>query len=434
MGLTFRMYKEGDEEGIVGLLRNVFETYNKWGITREDWLLYDRIDYGFDRNMAFVAEDDGRIVGHVQVVFRDIKMDEDTYVRNGGIANVSTLPEYRGRGIATRLLKEALGYFENAGVVISSLFTGYRGNAHRIYRRLGYSDTYFKSTFFGKREEAGGLAERLRNGGDVELGEISREVLGDLAKVYNEWSKGWIGACRRPLSYWANKVLERSFYHTFFFDHDEAFIKLYARKDGYIVGYVIAAVGGRMRKGGLPEEEGSILELVGIDKPSMSALLRGALERLLDEGVKNISVHAPPEPPYNELLRGFKVFGGEGVYMDRIVDFGGLLKRLENELSRRLEEGGFSADARVLLRTPYGDSLLVVEGDRVSVEGGGAADNMVELDRDSTCRLVYGLASFRGLISEGRIRSIKLEDGNLIEVLQTLFPRKKFHIWLIDHW
>ena len=42
MIMVFRKYREGDEEGIVDLLKTCFRTYNAWNITVEDWLSYEK--------------------------------------------------------------------------------------------------------------------------------------------------------------------------------------------------------------------------------------------------------------------------------------------------------------------------------------------------------------------------------------------------------
>jgi len=93
MGIVFRRYREGDETGITGLLRTCFRTFRSWGIGPEDWLGFEESDYGFNRRNALVAEADGAIVGHVQVVHRRLHVGS-ALLDTCGIANVSTHPEY----------------------------------------------------------------------------------------------------------------------------------------------------------------------------------------------------------------------------------------------------------------------------------------------------------------------------------------------------
>ena len=79
-----------------------------------------------------VAVDGGRIASTVRVFMRRIHLGGER-VAAGGIGEVSTLPEYRRRGLATRLLRDAVGFMRERGIAISSLF-GNQG----IYRAEGW--------------------------------------------------------------------------------------------------------------------------------------------------------------------------------------------------------------------------------------------------------------------------------------------------------
>ena len=79
-----------------------------------------------------VAVDGGRIASTVRVFMRRIYLG-GVRVAAGGIGEVSTLPEYRRRGLATRLLRDAVGFMRERGIAVSSLF-GDQG----IYRAEGW--------------------------------------------------------------------------------------------------------------------------------------------------------------------------------------------------------------------------------------------------------------------------------------------------------
>ena len=65
---------------------------------------------------------DGRIVAHLRVWDRTIRVRGEN-LRAGGIGGVLTHPEYRGRGIATALMRETEAYFLEAGYDLGLLFT-----------------------------------------------------------------------------------------------------------------------------------------------------------------------------------------------------------------------------------------------------------------------------------------------------------------------
>jgi aminoglycoside 2'-N-acetyltransferase I len=80
----------------------------------------------------WVAEVDGLLVGHASVVERLLEVDGRP-MRTGYLEAMATLPAWRGRGIATRLLGVADEHIR-AGFELGALSTG----AHGLYERLGW--------------------------------------------------------------------------------------------------------------------------------------------------------------------------------------------------------------------------------------------------------------------------------------------------------
>ena len=80
----------------------------------------------------WLAEADGRIIAHASVVARTLEADGRP-MRTGYVEAVATLPAWRGRGIATRLM-EAAGERIRAAFDLGALSTG----VHGLYGRLGW--------------------------------------------------------------------------------------------------------------------------------------------------------------------------------------------------------------------------------------------------------------------------------------------------------
>ena len=89
---------------------------------------------------TFVAVVDGVVASTVEVLYRDLIIG-GVPIRTGGIAGVATRWEYRHRGLATRLMREAIRRIRSRGISSATLFTGTNLPAIRIYTRLGYSET-----------------------------------------------------------------------------------------------------------------------------------------------------------------------------------------------------------------------------------------------------------------------------------------------------
>jgi aminoglycoside 2'-N-acetyltransferase I len=91
----------------------------------------DDLDHALG-GVHWVSVADGGIVAHVSVVERRLEADGRP-MRTGYLEAVATLPAWRGRGIATRLLDAANAHIR-AGFELGALSTG----VHGLYERLGW--------------------------------------------------------------------------------------------------------------------------------------------------------------------------------------------------------------------------------------------------------------------------------------------------------
>lgn len=87
-----------------------------------------------ERRTTFVAEQGGAIVSSVQLFGIPVRDEGNDPIMVGGIANVTTAPEYRGRGLASHLLKAAIAEMETQGYAWSFLYTG----RNSFYEQLGW--------------------------------------------------------------------------------------------------------------------------------------------------------------------------------------------------------------------------------------------------------------------------------------------------------
>ncbi len=88
----------------------------------------------------FVCEINGRIVSHIDIEFKSLHFGEGVYLKTGGIGGVCTCSECRGKGVMTAMMQQTLDHIKSKGVSNSTLFTGSRLPAHRIYQRYGFCD------------------------------------------------------------------------------------------------------------------------------------------------------------------------------------------------------------------------------------------------------------------------------------------------------
>ncbi|MCS7300893.1 MAG: GNAT family N-acetyltransferase [Fimbriimonadales bacterium] len=81
-----------------------------------------------------VCEVDGRLAAAVQLVRRPVRLANGHTLWMAGVANVATLPDYRGRGYASQLLQDLQRVMDAEDFAFGLLFTG----IHDFYGRLGW--------------------------------------------------------------------------------------------------------------------------------------------------------------------------------------------------------------------------------------------------------------------------------------------------------
>ncbi len=105
----------------MALQRMVFRP-DEGAVALERYRAYVRDDPSFRLDQSRVLLEDGRIVAHLRVWDREIRVRE-AVLRAGGIGSVLTHPDYRGRGFARALMRNAESYMLNAGYDVGLLFT-----------------------------------------------------------------------------------------------------------------------------------------------------------------------------------------------------------------------------------------------------------------------------------------------------------------------
>ncbi len=146
-----------------------------------------------------VAVDNGSIVSTVRVFIRKMFLHGEP-VSVGGIGEVSTRPEYRRRGIATQLLKDAIEFMESRDIAMSSLH-----GSQRIYSLEGWEKVpryYARQSF--KAEKLAEWAVHAMNFDNA--AEVKR-----IAEIYDWYARKFNGTfVRDKMTYWTQWVRTES--------------------------------------------------------------------------------------------------------------------------------------------------------------------------------------------------------------------------------
>lgn len=184
---VFRALREDEKEECLNLWTTVWPGKNSRSY-------FERYFYGDVEWLPYytqVAEVDNRLVSAVQICKRVVACGEFSLTM-GGIANVATLPGYRGRGYNTGCLKSAIKVMEADAFDFSLLFTGI--NAY--YNRFGFSDlarSYSKVRIRAQDDFLPGrFLVRTARPQDVPA----------VRAVYDVYNQNRPIAVRRPEAYW----------------------------------------------------------------------------------------------------------------------------------------------------------------------------------------------------------------------------------------
>ncbi len=138
-----------------------------------------------------VAVDGGRIASTVRLFLRRMYLG-GVPVAVGGIGEVSTLPEYRRRGLATRLLQDAVGFMRERGIALSSL-----AGDQRIYGAEGWE----RIPLYYARTQMAAEADGAFHIRPADLGVVAE--LETLAALYDAYARRFNGTIVRDHpGYW----------------------------------------------------------------------------------------------------------------------------------------------------------------------------------------------------------------------------------------
>ena len=226
-----------------------------------------------------VAEVDGRIVSHVRIFERRMRVRSVT-LPVGGIGSVATYPEYEGHGLATALLRDAIERMERAGYALSFLFTGLIA----FYERLGWRAVP-QRIYTAQPGEAAGLSAAA----DVGVRLFTGADLPAVARIYRRATESATGAIVRSQRYWRD--------HMTWVQHDpEGFLLAEAR--GRVVAYVRSYV----------EVDNHLHLLEGEALPgaegALAALLVGVGRMAVGRGLTPMRGVIPAGHPLADLLEG----------------------------------------------------------------------------------------------------------------------------------
>lgn len=134
-GFVLRSLRKGEEEEMI---KTVNLAYGRERLTMDSIRKWKKEDPAFNEKWIHIAEYDRKIVS-VVVSRRDVKYNNYFGARRGYLGPAATLPEFRGKGLASALTRRAMNFLFSKGLDSVGLYTEETNEASiNLLRRLGF--------------------------------------------------------------------------------------------------------------------------------------------------------------------------------------------------------------------------------------------------------------------------------------------------------
>ncbi len=379
---------------------------------RERYTRYILGDSSYTWEQTRVVVVDGRIVATLRIWDRQMRIGSSV-VRMGGIGGVGTLPQHRGKGYASAMMRDAVDYMHRSGYQVGVLFSEI---PFVFYRRLGW-ECLPRAGFCIRRQQA---VETQETTWQVEAFDEGRD-LEQAVVLYHAYNARQSGTILRPRAHWDTAPARIR----------HLFPTVVARRGDVLGGYLNFLVA---------EKRVEVLEVAY--EPSDPTILTALIQHLLhfceDQGIEEVFGEIPHRHPLVDVLvrssAGDLSLSGQTSMMFYAVDLLSLMQKVLPELQARLDRSarrfapvafGFELNEQVCaLQLDAAGKLEVLE-----------ADPLVEplnLPGEFFWRLLMGESSTSQLEPALEVQGISLrpEIGALLSVL---FPPREVLFWETDH-
>ena len=414
--MEIRAAKTDERNEIVDLISAVFVEKCRPRYTSQH---YQDSTYDLDQSRVCVV--DGKIVSYVRVSDRSMYIGE-AVVKLGGIGMVVTSPEYRGRGYASALLRDAIVYMEAQSYDLSLLFT----TIQPFYTPLGWAafpQTMFELELHDRKTFApSGWKGRAFN---------LEKDLARISQIYDEHNKGRTGTVLRPERLWRDGYSQQV----------GMLPSLVVERNGQIGAYANLA---------FPDDDQGIDAYLATYYPNLRevgcrsetpdgllALCHAILEAAYERGIESISGRLTRHHPMTLLLSAESgsplSFSIHERAMYRVISLAGLFQKLIPKFEAELENTGVTgrSDSFYFTVGDQGCTLTVDQG-KVAATANDSGRIKVALDTYHFLKVLFGDATFGQLDQFNRIKGINLQPDEMA-LLATLFPKDEPTHWICDY-
>ncbi|MBE9566606.1 MAG: SCP2 sterol-binding domain-containing protein [Proteobacteria bacterium] len=276
-------------------------------------------------------------------------------------------------------------------------------------------------------ERGKGLAIRSFREGDEEA----------IAGLFNRYAKGFSGAASVTAESWREDVREQS-WNGPPLDADRDCARL-AERDGKVVGYALTDYQPYELKHAALVQELFVDDVEEAEEVA-AALLEDAEKQARARDKECVMLLLSLEDGRAQRVAGASAFweesDGTGVFMATILDLVAFLKEIEDELARRIAEGGLGGwEGTIRVVVGGQEATLRLRPGKLSVEEAAErADVAVSLAPEAGPPVLFGQMSVREAYAQGSL-SVAAEDrAQGLRVVDALFPRRPMFLPRAQWW
>ncbi len=361
----------------------------------------------YDKEMSKVIEVDGRIVSHIDVVDRQMRIGSCS-VRMGGIGGVVTHPDYRKRNFARILMNECIDLMTSREFDVSMLF-----GIPNFYPKFGYVTSLFNYRCTLKAQKVLSLKRKPR----TEL--LSEGHMGNIAPIYEKATSSLNCSIVRTHEYW-KWLFERS--------RDPSGIVLKGRGNK-VLGYaVLSSAEDRIRV-----EEAFVAD----DRLSLVYDLLYAIARRAEDELKPRIELIIPSDSFMDKICYYELEAeiNKGTHKDaggmlRIINLLNTFKKVSPVLYENLCESELRRwKGSFVIGTDIGAIRISIDRDSLEVEDASGSNVDVLMPQRSITKLLVGFQELDLVMLDEKVEIPR----RLFPVVKALFPLRSSYVASIDH-
>lgn len=357
---------------------------------------------GFHREHTRVAYKQGQIAGAMRITTDTIRIGE-ARLKMGGLGWIAVAEPFRGQGVATALIEDALAYMRAHNYHVSMLF-----GVVELYHKFGFTtmlSDFLTSVDVLEAETANHRPYKVRPGkpGDIRAiqklhnageNDVACSIVRSAAHLTNQWER-W-----KP-------------------------VRVITDNQGKVQAYFLPR----------PRRDGLLVEELGLaSHDACGALLHACAQLALEEHAPQIRFAAPPCHTFLQYLLQYE--SKYEMHVKRNRDGMMAVINLEETLESMIPEWEHGLARSALSRERAEVTLLIdrkpyrIRANRGAIDiTPGSADNKMSM---TTAEFVQLLSGYRYLdeILLGRRRILNATAKALLHVL---FPKRIPFVWPVDH-